>query len=87
MTRVREYFSKYKEDHLDFQNTMGNKMKCTPLGRGAINIQRELGKSTNATNVLHVLGLGMNLILVSQLQDKGYDIHFEGKKVFVKHSS
>ena len=39
------------------------------------------------TNVLHVPGLDMNLILVSQLQIKGYDVHFVGKKVYVKHSS
>ena len=29
----------------------------------------------------------MNLISVSQLQDKGYDIHFIGKKVYVKNPS
>ena len=47
----------------------------------------EAGTSVRITNVLHVLGLGMNLISVSQLQDKGYDIHFTGKKVYVKHPS
>ena len=29
----------------------------------------------------------MNLISVSQLQDKGYDVHFVGKKVFIKHQN
>jgi len=37
--------------------------------------------------VLHVPGLGMNLLFVSQLQNKGYDIFFTGKKVYVKHLS
>lgn len=27
----------------------------------------------------------MNLISMSQLQDKGYDVYFIGKKVYVKH--
>eukprot|EP00253_Pinus_taeda_P013098 PITA_13098 len=43
--------------------------------------------NTSATDVLHVLGLGVNLISISQLQDKGYDVHFIGKKVFVKQPS
>ena len=66
---------------------MGNRTKCTPIGRGTIDFQRESGVRTNTTDVFHVPGLGMNLISVSQLQDKGYDIQFVGKKVLVKHSS
>ena len=66
---------------------MGNRTKCTPAGRGTIDFQGESGASTSASDVLHVPGLGMNLISVSQLQDKGYDVHFVGKKVYVKHPS
>lgn len=72
---------------MDFQITMGNRTKCTPIGRGNIDFLWQSGASTNARNVLHVIGLSMNLISVSQLQDKGYDVHFVGKKVFVKHLS
>ena len=70
---------------MDFQITMGNRAKYTPVGRGTIDFQRESGASTSATDVLHVSGLSMNMISLSQLQDKGYDIHFVGKKVYVKH--
>ena len=87
MIRVREYFSSYKEKRMDFQIMMGNEMECTLVGRGTIDFQRELGASANATDVLHVLGWGMNLISVSQLQDKGYDINFVGKTVFIEHTS
>lgn len=66
---------------------MGNKTKCTPIGRGTIEFQTETRTSTSATNVLHVPRLGMNLISVSQLKDKGYDVYFVGKKLYVKHSS
>jgi len=72
---------------MDFQITMGNITKCTLVGRGTIDFQRESRASTSSTDVLHVPRLSMNLISVSQLQDKGYDIHFVGKKVFVKRSS
>lgn len=64
---------------------MGNKSKCTPVGRGTIEIQRKSRASNSVTDVLHLSGLGMNLISVSQLQDKRYDVHFVGKKVFIKH--
>ena len=70
---------------MDFQITMGNKTKCTPVGRGTIDFQGELKASTSATDALHVLGLGMSLISISQLQDKGYDVHSVGKKLYVKH--
>jgi len=87
MMGVIEYFSSYQEEQMDFQITMGNKIKCNSVERGTIEFQSETGTNTSATNVLHVLGLGMSLILVSQLQDKGYNVHFVGKKVYVKHSS
>jgi len=72
---------------MDFQINMGNGTKCTLVGRGTITFQIEEGTSIRATNVLHLPGLGMNMISMSQLQDKGYDVYFIGKNVYVKHSS
>ena len=72
-------------EQMDFQITMGNRTKCTPIGRGTIAFQMEAGTGIRATIVLHMPMLGMNLISVSQLQDKGYDVYFIGKKVYVKH--
>ena len=83
MTEVREYFSSYNEKQMDFQITMGNRMKCTLIGRGTIDFQRESGVSTRTTDVLHMLGLGMNPISVSQLYDKVYDVHFIGKRLMM----
>ena len=56
---------------MNFQVTMGNKEKCTPVGRGTVVFQTEAGDRLRATKVLHVLGLGMNLLHVSQHQNKG----------------
>lgn len=84
-TGVREYFLSYQEEHMDFQITTGNKTKCTLVRRGIVDFQMETRTSTRATNVLHVTGFGMNLISMSQLQDKVYDVYFVGKKVYVKH--
>ena len=85
MTGAREYISSYKEEQMDFHITMGNITKCTPVGRGTIAFQMEVGIKIQGTNFLHVPGLKINLISVSQLWDKGYDVYFIGKKVNVKH--
>lgn len=72
---------------MNFQITMGNKAKCTPLGKGTIVFLIETGERFHATNVLHVSRLGMSLFSVSQLQGKCYDIFFIKEKVYVKHPS
>ena len=87
MTGIRECFSDYQEERMNFQITMGNKAKCTPVGRGTIVFQTEAGEPLRATNVLHFPGLGMNLLFVSQLQNRGYDVFFIKEKVYVKHPS
>ena len=87
MTGIRECFLNYQEERMNFRITMGNKAKCTPIGRGTVVFQTEAGDRLRATNVLHVLRLGMNLLSVSQLQNKGYDVFFIKEKVYVKHPS
>ena len=69
MTGVREYFSSYKEDNYkeedtNFQISMGNLSKLNPVGKGTVQFQRENGKIIPLHDVLHVPGLGMNLIYV-----------------------
>ena len=87
MTGIRECFSNYQEERMNFQITMGNKAKCTPIGRDIVVFQTEAGERLRATNVLHVPRLGMNLLSVSQLQGKGYEVYFIKEKVYVKHLS
>ena len=72
---------------MNFQITMGNKAKCTPIERRTIIFQAKAGNKLRAIDVLYVLGLGMNLLSVSQLQNKGYDVYFIGNKIYVKHPS
>ena len=72
---------------MNFQIIVGNKAKFTPVGKGTIVFQIETGERFQATNVLHVPGLGMNLLSISQLQNKGYYIFFIKEKVYVKHPS
>eukprot|EP00253_Pinus_taeda_P003147 PITA_03147 len=85
MTGIRECFLDYREEKMNFQIAMGNKAKCTPVGRGAIVFQTKSREQFHATNVLHVPGLGMNLLFMSEFQGKGCDIFFIKEKVYIKH--
>ena len=40
MTGVREFFSIYQEEQMNFQITMGIKAKCTPIKRGIVTFQK-----------------------------------------------
>ena len=43
MTGIRGCFSEYREEKMNFQITMGNKAKCTLVGKGTIVFQTESG--------------------------------------------
>lgn len=70
---------------MNFQITTRNQTKCTPVGKGTVIFQTTTGDSLRATNVLHVPGMGMNSISISQLQDKGYGVYFICNIVYFKH--
>jgi hypothetical protein len=53
-------------------------------GVGTILFKRELGKPLWFFNVLYVMGLTKNLISVSTLEDKGYEVTFRKGRVFVR---
>ena len=41
MKGVWDYFCDYQEEQMNFKITMGNKAKCTPIGRGIVVFQTE----------------------------------------------
>jgi hypothetical protein len=53
------------------------------VGIGTINFQRELGKPFQLKDVMHVLGLKKNLVSVTMLEDRGYDVVFSDGKAFL----
>ena len=50
-TGIQECFSDCQEGRMNFQITMGNTTKCTPIGRGTIVFQTEAGERLRTTNV------------------------------------
>ena len=87
MTGFREYFSSYKEEDTKFQISMGNLSKLNPVGKGIVQFQRENGKIIPLHDVLYGPSLGMNLISISVLQDRGYNVLFRGTHVLIKHKN
>lgn len=59
---------------------MGNKSTCNLVGRGTISFQRESNSNIKIIDVLHLLGMFMNLALVSTIADKGYNILFQRRE-------
>jgi len=55
---------------------LGDKSKVKEKGMGTISFQRELSPPLRVTNVLYVPGLKKSLILVSSLEDSGYEVLF-----------
>jgi len=44
MTGIWEFLLGYQEERMNFHITMGNKVKCTPIGKGTIVFQTEMGE-------------------------------------------
>lgn len=62
---------------------LGNDAKCPMKEVGTIKFQLELGGMLEAKVMLFILGLKKNFLLVSIMEDKGFEVRFRNKKVFV----
>ena len=59
-------------------------MRYQAQGVGTISFERESGKPLSFANVLYVPRLTKNLISVSTLEDKGYQVKFHDHRVYIK---
>ena len=69
--------------HID----MGNDGKYHVSGEGTVVFQREHGAPLTLTDVKYVPRLKKNLVSVTMLEDKGYDVVFSKGKAFLRHIS
>ena len=84
MTGDRDLFSDLEEKDLGVHIEMGDDGRYSATGIGTISFERESGKPFVLKEVMHVLGLKKNLIFVSMLEDKGYDVVFSEGKAFLR---
>ena len=74
MTGNKEIFSSLEGKHLQMHIEMGDDGRYSITGIGTVTFQRQSGKAFLLKDVIHVLGLKKNLVLVTMLEDRGYDV-------------
>eukprot|EP00253_Pinus_taeda_P001893 PITA_01893 len=85
MTGDKILFSTLEEKDLNMHIEMGDDGKSCVSGEGTVSFQREHGAPCTLTDVKYVLGLKKNLVSVTMLEDKGYDVVFSKGKMFLRH--
>ena len=83
MTGVREYFSELLESGADVEVVLGDDRVVRAVGVGTLTFQRESKPPLKVTEVLYVPGMRKNLISVSALEDRGYEVLFWGGQVLM----
>eukprot|EP00253_Pinus_taeda_P005925 PITA_05925 len=83
MTRVREYFSELLESGTDIEVVLGDDKVVRAVDVGTLTFQRESKPPLKVSDVLYVSGMRKNLISVSALEDRGYEILFKGGQVLM----
>lgn len=83
MTSVRDQFTELSECDVDMEVVLGDDSMVRAVGESIISFQRELQSPLSLTEVLFVLVLKKNLISVSAIEDKGYEVLFRGGHVLM----
>jgi hypothetical protein len=84
MTGRKEWFTRLQEGGVNLVIELGDDRRYKAQGVGTVSFQRESGKPLCFSDVLYVPGLTKNLISVSTLEDKGYEVTFRKGKVFIR---
>eukprot|EP00253_Pinus_taeda_P010090 PITA_10090 len=83
MTGVREYFSELSECGTDMEVVLGDDKVVRAVGVGTLTFERESKPPLKVSDVLYVPGMRKNLISISALEDRGYEVLFRGGQVLM----
>lgn len=83
MTGVREYFSELSEGDTDMEVVLGDDNIVRAVGVGTLTFDKGSKPLLEVSDVLYVSGMNKNLISVSALEDRGYDVLFRGGQVLI----
>jgi len=81
MTGDKELFNDLEEKDLQMHIEMGDDENYSITELGMITLQREHGAPLTLKNVMYVPGMKKNLVSISMLEDKGYDVILSKGKV------
>ena len=85
MTGDKSLFNTLEEKDLQILIVMGNDEKYNVSSVGMVIFQRKHGAYLTLTDVKYVPGLKRNLVSITMLEDKGYDVVFSKGKAFLRH--
>ena len=74
MMRDKELFSDLEEKDLQMHIEMGDDDRYSATSIGTITFERDSSNPFLLKDVMHVPGLKKNLVSVTMLEDRGYDI-------------
>ena len=83
MTGVREYFSELSEGDTDMEVVLGDDNIARAVGVGTLTFDRGPKPCLKVSYVLYVPRMKKNLISVSALHNKGYDVLFRRGQVLI----
>jgi hypothetical protein len=83
MSGVREHFTDLRDPEIRLEIVLGDNTIVRAAGRGTVSFQRELMSPLVFRDVLYVPGLKKNLISVSSIQDRGFEVSFRGTEVLI----
>ena len=87
MTGEKELFSDLEEKDLQMHIEIVDDGRYSATIIGTITFERESGKPFMLKDVMHVLGLKKNLVSVTMMEDRGYDVVFSDGKAFLRHKT
>jgi transposase InsO family protein len=83
MTGRKDFFTRLQEGGVNLVIELEDDRRYKVQGIGIVSFQRKSGKPLRFVDVLYVLGLTKNLISISTLEDKGYEVTFRKGRVFI----
>jgi transposase InsO family protein len=83
ITGIREHFSDLRDTEVRIDISLGDNRIVTVVGIGTVSFRREDLPPISFTDVLFIPGMKKNLILVSTLQDRGFEVSFRGTEVLI----
>jgi hypothetical protein len=83
MSGVREHFTDLTESRVNLEIVLGNDTIVRAVGRGTISFQRESRPPLVFRDLLYVPGLKKNLISISAIEDRGFEVSFQDGQILI----
>ena len=83
MFGVREFFTELNERGVFVEVELGDDRVVRAIGRGTVSFQKESRHPLRFQDVYYVLGLRKNLISISTIEDRGFEVCFHEGHVYI----